>query len=252
MEKQIAGDLHVQTYMIVWDVNLNLTTKNASFDFITPEFYLNPTETKNKNWIRLYRYPENINISSNLSSINELRRCTIYMMDPSINTVTDVFKGFAEFPWKGNEWREKMRFVFELEMQHSTSADSPIIWKRCTTEVKSPVDTNVMSLNLDSKTETHIVLNNQGASCAVKRYLGENTTYEFDIIPENPAENWNLLSVMLRKKENNVWVWYYLHTTSTKGHYGRMYNAFEPLIILEIKELTTRLENMSEDEISAI
>lgn len=251
MSDIIISDTNIQTVMIVWDFNLKIVNK-GQFDIFTPVFSLNSTETDMQNWIRLDRLYEKITISSNFSSIKELKRFTTYVINLSTNTVLDVYKGFGTFSWNHNKWIDKMKFVFELEMQCASPA--PIIWKYCTSEIKSPINTNGVSLSLDSETSFHTVLNNQGVACAIKRYRTDNEKFPhgLTIRPEEPPGNWNLFIVMLRKEDNNVLGWYYLHLISQATWSGKFFSRFEPLIILEINEVDTSLKDMSLMDIAAI
>lgn len=245
------NDIKIQTVMIVWDFNLKIVNK-GQFDIFTPLFSLNSTETEIQNWIRLDRLYKKITISSNFSSVSELKSFTTYVISLSTNTVLDVYKGFETFSWNHNRYIEKMRFVFELEMQCTSSA--PIIWKYCTTEIKSPINTNGVSLSLDSETASHTVLNNQGVPCVIRRYRTEHEQFPYglSILPEEPSENWNLFILMLRAEENSVLGWYYLHLISQAGWAGKLFSRFERLIILEINEVITSLKNMSVLDIAAV
>lgn len=252
MTQQNSGDVNIQTYMIVWDVNVKIINKAYKVDIFIPLFRLTSTETKKKNWIRIETYDDVISIQSNLSSIKDFKRCTTFMINPVNNKILDVFKGFEKFTWKSNGWSEKMQFVFELGMQCDSSAVQPIIWKRFTTELKPPISTNDILLNLDSETSNHTVLNKQGVSCIVERYTTNTNEHNITVIPENPTKNWNLLTtVIVRSVENNMLDRYYFHTNSSSWK-GRCFVEFKCFVIFEINEMSISQKNMSKLDISAI
>lgn len=64
------------------------------------------------------------------------------MVNPATDMIVDKFKGFKTFFRNHNKWNEKRRFVFKLKMQSASSAVSPIIWMRCDTTIKPPINTN--------------------------------------------------------------------------------------------------------------
>lgn len=243
----------LRTVMIVCDFKLDIVNK-GQFDIFTPLFSLNSSETEIQNWIRLDKLYTNVTISSNFSSKKELNHFTTHVINLSTNTVLDVYDGFETFSWNHTERIDQLRFVFELKMQYALPADPPIIWKYCTTEIKSPINTKAISLALDTETAQHTILNNQGIACVVKRYRtnGVRFSYGLSIMPEKPSENWNIFILMLRKEANTELGWYYLQLISQAGWCGKSFSGFEPLIILEINELSTLLKNMSVLDIAAV
>lgn len=133
-------------------------------------------------------------------------------------------------------------------MQSSTLADPPIIWKGCTTEIKPPINTNGILINLETKTANQTVLNNQNVACKVTTCL--NKKFEILIVPETPADNWNLFTILSRRLANNALEWYYIQTSTHKT--GRTFSNAKPIIIFEINELSTSLKNISEIDIASI
>lgn len=242
---------NIQTYMIVWDVSLNITAcKSPQVDILTPLFHLD--SKKITNWIRLQTIDSSINIKSNLSSLSKFKGCTTYMINPLTNTVTEVYEGFAKFAWTHNDWSKKMRFVFELKMQCASTAVRTVIWKQCTTEIKPSLSTTSLLLKLESRMSTNKVYNSQKNLCLIDRYSSTNTNTN-DIVnigPARPPKNWDLLTIILRKLENDVWEWYYMHTSAEARWIGRSFKTFYQLIIFEIKELSSTLKDMTKADIA--
>lgn len=187
MDSPISEALNIQRFMIVWDIHLKLKSETDTLDLYTPLSSLNPNNSENLQWIRLL---------SNFSWIG----FTTYMINLQTYSVLDIFQGMGKFSWNHCEWSENMRFVFEVEMQYDTPAVQPTIWKRCITEAQTAIKANeIFFFNLGIKTATETVVNNRGLSFVVKRFT-ENKTHKLYIEPEIPSKQWNLLSVMLKKK----------------------------------------------------
>lgn len=254
-EEEIYGIADTQTYMIVWDVKLQIESVFLSnIDILTPLLCLNPNEPGGrKNWIRLLFKGKLhcITISSDFMSTKEFKGCTTYMLNPYTNKVLDVFKGFRKFIFFQHVWRKKIRFIFEIKMQCHSQDVQPVIWQRCSTVIKPPINVDGISLTIKSETINQKVLNNQENACLVTSYPAENG-HELRIIPEKPSEIWNIFTIMLKRLENNVLEWYYLHTTSIDGWSGRTYPKYYRFIVLEIKELSTSVEKMEKDDIEAV
>lgn len=252
MEEQNGGDMHIQTLIILWDINLKINTKGGDVDIFTPTFSFSSAGTENANWIRLYACKKTITIISNFSSKKEFISCTTFRINPTTNTVLVVYKGFKSFSWNNNKWSKKMRFVFELKLQCASAADPPIIWKRCAIEIQPPTNMNGLLLTLESESGSHTVQNNQGVRCVVKSYRNANASspYSLDVSPATPVDNWNLFTVMVRKLEDNILQWNFWHSRSANP--SRSYQKFYPHIIFEIKELIMSFVNMSEFDIDAV
>lgn len=246
MEVPIPEALNIQTFIIVWDINLKIPNNTGKIDILTPVFSLN--EKENTNWIRLLRFANKIKLESNVSSIQEFKECSTYMVDPLTCTLQDVYEGFGEFCWKQHEWSDRMSFVFEVKMQCDALTVAPTVWKRCCTEMRPAILTNVKPLTLDAEEATHMVVNNRGLLCAVKRCL--ITDHNLFIEPESDADDRNLLTVMLRKTDSQTLDWSYLHTTTTiPGSWrGRAFSKFETLYIFEIHELRMSVERVTDYE----
>lgn len=247
--------MNTQTCMIVWDVHLKFARKVNKIRIFSPLFSLNPSnEKESKNWIRLERAEDKLQIDSNLSTITEFKGCTTYMINSSTNKVVEIFEGIKEFPWNHTEWSwsEKMRFVFELKMECVASADSTIVWQYCTTKTKPTINTTGILLNLlNSDVATHTVLNDQAVSCSVKRYILNNYLDNIHVKPIEDTGNWNLLTVMLNQPKNNVLEWEYQHTTDSFTN-GRNFPTSNAVIVIEVKELSTSIENMADFDIAAV
>lgn len=199
------------------------------------------------------RAEDKLLIESNLSLIKEFKGCTTYMINPSTNKVVEIFEGIKEFSWNQTEWSwsEKMRFVFELKMECVASADSSIAWQYCTTQTMPTINTNGILLNLpESDTASHTVLNDQAVSCSVKRNRSSSIK-DVTIKPAEATENWNLLTVMLNQLGDNVLDWEYQHTNDSFPN-GRSFPTSNAVIVMEIKELSTSIENMAEFDIAAV
>lgn len=250
MVNKISGERNTQIFMIVWDIDLKIVKKESHVDISTPRFSINPTRTENVNWIQLQGFDNQFIIFSNLSTLRDFKVVTTYLINPATNTIVDEYNGFETFSWNNNQLCEKKRFVFKLKMQSASSAVSPIIWIRCATEIKPPINKDGIILNLDSISSTQAVLNNQGVLCEINTYQ-RASTYNFNIIPEKPTENWNFLTEMLRKKSDNIWELCYFHTAAN-SFVGRSSTKFYPRIIFEVKELNQSVDNMSVSDIEAV
>lgn len=247
MDASNSNALTVQTFAIIWDINLKITHKVDAIDMVSPQFSLNPNKNKKTKWIRFEKVADKITIKSNFSSLKELKKCTTFVLNPLTCALQDVYDGFGQFHRVQHVWNERMRLVFELEMQCDPNTVQSTIWKYCITELKPPIHANAKPLNLDATTATHRVANNRGISCVVECFA-EHEMYKLRI--SGTFENRNLFTVMLRKAENNTLYWYYLNTTNTIP--ARSFIKFQPIIIMEIHELQTSLETMSASELSAI
>lgn len=234
-------DQGMQTFMIVWDINLENTPKVDGIDIVTPLFALDPTEADTK-WIRLVKENHTIRFISNFALRTELLAFTAYVIDPAASTCLYIFNGFdMAFEWERHEWSPKMRVVFEAEWLCNASVVQPAIWKRCVTETRPALHTAGMWLNVEASAATHEVVNNRKRSCVVKKFT-ENAWHKLNIEPKAPtAPEWNLLTVMLRKLENNALEWHHIHTTNNSQCDGRFFKTFQPIIITEIYELSTTL-----------
>lgn len=248
MNAKIPEALYMKTFTIVWDINLKITNKVDNIDIFSPLFSIKSNNSEGTNWFQLRRFADKIKICSNFCSITELKRCTTYMINPIASTLLEVYEGFKDFTWKKHDWSEKMRFVFEVEMECDVPAVQATIWKHFTTEINPAINTKAALLYLDPGTDTNTVVNSSGVSCVVKRY--GNEVHSIIIEPNTPTENWNLLTIMLKKLENNDWQWCYLHTTDLVLT-GRHFPKFQPFIVFEINELITSIEDISDLELAA-
>lgn len=233
--------METQTFMISWNLIIKCKNKVQKIDIYTPQFSLNPSNKNDKiHSIRLERFGDKLKIDSNILNIKEFKTCTTYMMKPLSNTIEAEFNGFDTFSWNHNElkWNEVIKFVFEVKM-HCTAVDPPVIWQHFDTETKTPINNNDILLGLlEADTMYYIVRNNRGHKCIVKRISYMNNYHTISIRPEETTENWNLLTRMLKKLENNVWEWQYQHTTNVRP-YGRYFAETTDVIVVEIMELTT-------------
>lgn len=236
---------NTQIFMIVWNLKLKFNQKVNKIDICTPNFSLNATNIEDKvNWIHLERFDDKFKIDSNFSSF-QFKRCTTYLINPLTNTVFAEYKDFDTFSWKhyDRSWSEEMQIVFEVMMQ-STAIDPPIIWQHFDTETLSQSNTNDILLNIsETDLTSYTVLSDQSRSCVVKRISKENNHHTFGIFPEKVSQNWNLLTLMLQKLENNVWEWQYQQTTSSRMC-GRYFPNTNPVVIVKIMEIHTSFENV--------
>lgn len=248
--------MNTEKYMIVWDVNLRITSLKHNIILQTPNFYINTIKTNsNEIYIKIdadHTEFNRLTIGSNFSCHKEFKGCNTYMINPSSGDVMDVFKGFAEFQFNYNIWSEKFRFVFELKMQCSSLDVPTTIWKHCSTELLPTINSNYIMLDIDSEiAQKHTVSSNQGLTCVVNcatdKYEYDHRIYTY---PEKREGAWNLLTIMLQKQNNNVKKWHYFQTNSR--YRGRNYKNHFPYSIIEIKELYTSLTDMTTPEIADI
>lgn len=234
-----------QKFMIVWKLNLKYNHNMNKIEIYTPHFSLNPTNKEETvNWIRLERFEDKLKIESNFAFKKELKSCSTYMMHPLLHKALAEYRGFGTFSWKHIEccWSEEMRIIFEVEMQYSASG-TPIIWQHCSTKTRPSVNTGIFLDLKESDMANHTVLNDQRVSCVVKRISHmTNTEHSLVITPKEAPENWNLLAVIVKKLENNVFEWQYQHTTNSRT-YGSYFPNTTPVIIIDILDLYTSLEN---------
>lgn len=249
-----TGPLNIEKYMIVWDVNLRITSSIHNIILQTPNFYINALKTdRNEIYIKIdvdHTEFNRLTIGSNFSCHKEFKGCNTYMINPSSGEVLDVFKGFEEFQFKYNIWSEKFRFVFELKMESITSDVPPTIWKHCSTELLPTINSNYIMLDIDSEiAQKHTVLNNQGfecvVNCATDKYEYDHRVYTY---PVKRTRTWSLLTIILQKPKKNVKKWHYFQTNSR--YRGRNYKNHFPYTIVEIKELSTSLADMTQLEIA--
>lgn len=256
MTEQEIKVSNIQTYIIVWDVNLHITTSIIhTIDILTPFLCLKECLNTSNDHFRLHvdTAKNEIQISSNLSSLSELKECTTYIIDPLRAIVLGEFQGFEKFHLYHDIWRNQIRFVFKLNIQCNASDVPPIIWKHCTTDLKPSISPKPILMNMESERAYHSVLNNQNDSCIVKKRPHIKKGHIVHIAPEDTtSKNWNLLTVMLRIEKNNFSKWHYLHTTSCTGWRGRIFYKNSRFTIFEIRELTTLLKNMTDSDIDIV
>lgn len=243
---------HIQTYMIVWNVNLEITTTENLIVISTPLFYLKCSEADNQNWIKIYANTEMtaINITSNISSIRAFKGCTTYLISPSTRRVLDVFRGFGYSNCNQHILSGNVQFVFEIRMQCDDAAVPAILWKQCSTKIKQPINADEILLKVGADS-VHTVSNNQNSSCVVAASkMDLFHCVDVAATAENHAENWNLFTLILQRMENNVWRFVYIHTF--KQCTSQALRTHSPFIIYGIKELQMSLENVKVSEISAI
>lgn len=248
METLASEALNLQTFMIVWDINFEIIKNVDRIDIVSPLFPLN--ESENTNWFRIYRFDDKISIDSNLLAIEAVKLCTTYMINPLKCKLLDNYNGLTVFTWSKHDWSDNMRFVFEVKMEYKASAVQGTIWKHLITKTRSALNTNGILLTLNAEKVTHTVVNNRGNSCVVKRAADG---IGLSIEPETSTEDWNLLTVMLQKLDNNDWEWSYLHTHPGTTNCNRK-NSQKclPMIVFEIYEWITSVENMSASKISTV
>lgn len=253
MSDKVSDSLNMQTFMIVWDINLENIKEPATIVVYTPSFSLNPNGIENTTWIRLLKKDNSLNITSNIEGLERSNRNT-YLINQKTQQVfrIDRFNGYS---MNHHEWSDNMKFVFELEIKCDASRVQPTIWKRYITTMKPAINKNAKLLNIATGKSTHKVLSNRGLACLVQK----DTTRQKQVIhvfPEYRCPNgWDLLTVMSRKLENNALEWHYIQTTSRLSHRYDTYSVigFCPFNSLEIHDvLCAYRENMSAYEITAI
>lgn len=133
----------------------------------------------------------------------------------------------------------------------TAAAVQPVIWKRCTTEIRPHIIKESKALCLYSETAKYKVKNNQGVACKIVTLPLKRNAYAVYVHPEIHSDNYNLFTIMLKRLENNVMEWNYWHTTSLGQWHGRTLS--HNLIVLEINDLSTSSEKkMSDPEINAL
>lgn len=254
MASENVGLLNIEKYMIVWDVNLRITTLKHNIILQTPNFYINQIKSDgNEIYIKIDANHAEFNrltIGSNFSCHKAFKGCNTYVINPTSGEVLDIFKGFEEFQFNYNMWTDKFRLVFELKMQCISSTVPPTVWKHCSTELLPTINSNYIMLDIDSEiAQKHTVSSNQGLACVVNcatdKHEYDHRIYTY---PVNRTKTWNLLTIILQKLNKNDLKWHYFQTNSR--YRGRNYKNHFPYTIIEIKELSTSLADMTTLEIS--
>lgn len=251
MDVQGSESPNIQTFMIVWDVDLKIKNTLYRIDIHSPAFSIDPNKGEHTDSVRVLINGDLIRIQAYIYSIYS--RCNTYVINPSTCTLLNIYNDFEENTWTEIKWSEKIRFVFEVDIDCEAPAAQSIIWKRVITETRPAINANGILLSLDAEQATHTVVNNRGVKCIVEGCIIENK-YNLLIVPETRSGNWNLLTLMLEKQQNNDWTSYYVHTTGMPflRANGRAEEKFRPRIVLEIHELIQSLTDISDSEIATI
>lgn len=236
-----------QLFMIVWNLDLKFKQKVSKIDISTPLFSLNRNNVNEiVNWIHLERFDDKLRIESNFADLKGFLKCTTYILNPETITVIAAYKDFDTFAWtlNGVSWSQPLQFVFEVEMRCPLFA-SPRIWQHFDTETQIPLNANAILLNLTAADmAAYTVRSDQGRPCSVQRISILDGYLTVGISPENATENWDLLTVMLCKVDDNVYEWQFQHTTNAIIC-GKFFPKTSPVIIIEIMELRTTLSATS-------
>lgn len=232
-----------QVFTIVWNLHLNFKHKVKLIDILTPPFSLKrKTAEQRTNCVRLKRDDDMLKISSNFAHAKKFKRCTTYFINPVTHAIIGEYEHFGMYGWTHDDtvsWSQPLRIVFVIQMS-CRAAEPPIIWQHYYTTLRPPIQANATTLFLSRTDMTHhIVRNDQGCNCVVRRVQLLDNVTAVEICPaDETSATYSLLAVVLNRLDDDIWKWQFQHTTNATGC-GQYFLKTYPILIIDVMELCT-------------
>lgn len=167
-----------QTYIIVWDVDLE--TEPCDYIFLySPNIRLNNVNgclerfsicINNLSSIQGFNSMADIHFCSELLNSKiwapEDYKCKIYMLGLSSNTIKYIFQGFGRYAMDFKDWTKRSCYVFDLQVKCSPSDLKPTIWMRGSTETKP-----VISIMERLFTERTVIVDRNAKSLSLMKFI---------------------------------------------------------------------------------
>lgn len=192
----------VKTLLLVWDVNLKIPPYH-SISIDTPSFnlakeYSGDSSHVDSRFISTVITNE-LNRSTSIKftiSINftHITDCVIYMMDLSINKITQIFLGFGKHTLDNDKWNSECCFLFELKLEcDQQDLNNPAIWLRASMSRQPAI-----SIHNILENELNQIMSNLPASNSpslIDFVSNQNIPYKILIYPPN-GDRGNVLTTL--------------------------------------------------------